>query len=190
VLLVGIVWAERHQEVCVMAADGRVLVRVRITAGVAGVARLHELIARHADAPTEVVVGIQTDRGLLAGALVAAGYQVVAVNPLASRIARAIVVLVGQRCLQVKAQGERSWPSVRSPPKAAPGANLFRRSALTVARGGRRRPAGMAARSPDGEGVGAGAGGGQLDLAEREPRLTGPPDRDHLATGGRPGQHN
>jgi transposase len=31
-----------------------------------------------------VVVGIETDRGLLVGALVAAGYQVVAVNPLAA----------------------------------------------------------------------------------------------------------
>ena len=83
-LLVGIDWAERHHDVCVMAADGSVLACERITDGVAGVARLHELIARHADAPAEVVVGIETDRGLLVGALVAAGYQVVAVNPLAA----------------------------------------------------------------------------------------------------------
>jgi transposase len=48
------------------------------------VARLHELIAGHASDPAEVVVGIETDRGLLVGALVAAGYQVVAVNPLAA----------------------------------------------------------------------------------------------------------
>jgi hypothetical protein len=48
------------------------------------VARLHELIAMHASDPAEVVVGIETDRGLLVGALVAAGYQVVAVNPLAA----------------------------------------------------------------------------------------------------------
>jgi transposase len=84
VLLVGIDWAERHHDVCVMAADGSVLARERITDGVAGVARLHELIALHADEPAEVVVGIETDRGLLVGALVAAGYQVVAVNPLAA----------------------------------------------------------------------------------------------------------
>jgi transposase len=51
---------------------------------VAGVARLHELIAGHASDPAEVVIGIETDRGLLVGALVAAGYQVVAVNPLAA----------------------------------------------------------------------------------------------------------
>ena len=83
-LLVGIDWAERHHDVCVMAADGSVLARERITDGVAGVARLHELIASWAEEPAEVVVGIETDRGLLVGALVAAGYQVVAVNPLAA----------------------------------------------------------------------------------------------------------
>jgi transposase len=84
VLLVGIDWAERHHDVCVMAAAGDVLARERIPDGVVGVARLHELIARHASDPAEVVVGIETDRGLLVGALVAAGYQVVAVNPLAA----------------------------------------------------------------------------------------------------------
>jgi len=84
VLLVGIDWAERHHDVCVMAADGQVLAGGRITDGVAGVARLHELIAVHAGDPAEVAVGIETDRGLLVGALVAAGYQVVAVNPLAA----------------------------------------------------------------------------------------------------------
>jgi hypothetical protein len=84
VLLVGIDWAERHHDVCVMAADGRVLASDRVVDGVAGVARLHELIAVHADEPSEVVVGIETDRGLLVGVLVVAGYQVVAVNPLAA----------------------------------------------------------------------------------------------------------
>jgi transposase len=84
VLLVGIDWAERHHDVCVMAADGSVLARERIADGVAGVARLHELIASWAEEPAEVVVGIETDRGLLVGALVAAGYQVIAVNPLAA----------------------------------------------------------------------------------------------------------
>ena len=76
-LLVGIDWAERHHDVCVMAADGSVLAGERIADGVAGVARLHELIAGHASDPAEVVVGIETDRGLLV-------YQVIAVNPLAA----------------------------------------------------------------------------------------------------------
>lgn len=50
--------------------------------GVAGVAQLHALVADHASEPEEVIVGIELDRGLLVSALVAAGYQVVAVNPL------------------------------------------------------------------------------------------------------------
>ena len=83
-LLVGIDWAERHHDVCVMAADGQVLAVERIADGMAGVARLHQLIAAHASEPAEVVVWIETDRGLLVGALVAAGYQVIAVNPLAA----------------------------------------------------------------------------------------------------------
>ena len=37
----------------------------------------------HADDPAEVVIGIETDRGLWVQALVAAGYQVYAINPLA-----------------------------------------------------------------------------------------------------------
>ena len=83
-MLVGIDWAERHHDVCLMPADGRVLAPERITDGVAGVARLHELYASWAEEPAEVVVGIETDQGLLVGALVAAGYQVIAVNPLAA----------------------------------------------------------------------------------------------------------
>jgi hypothetical protein len=67
-----------------MAADGSVPARERITDGVAGVARLHEPVASWAEEPAEVVVGIETDRGLLVGALVAAGHQVIAVNPLAA----------------------------------------------------------------------------------------------------------
>jgi transposase len=41
------------------------------------------LLAEHADEPDQVVVGIETDRGLWVTALSAAGYQVYAVNPLA-----------------------------------------------------------------------------------------------------------
>jgi transposase len=40
-------------------------------------------VASHADEPTQVVIGIETDRGLWVQTLAAAGYQVFAVNPLA-----------------------------------------------------------------------------------------------------------
>jgi hypothetical protein len=49
-----------------------------------GVGKLHALVAEHAEDPARVVVGIETDRGLLVGSLVAARYQVYAINPLAS----------------------------------------------------------------------------------------------------------
>ena len=66
-LLVGIDWAERHHDVCLMAADGGVLARERVTDGVAGVARLHELIAGHASDPAEVVVGSRPTGGCWSG---------------------------------------------------------------------------------------------------------------------------
>jgi hypothetical protein len=73
-----------HHEACLLDQAGAVLGRRRVPDGVAGLAQLHGLVADHASEPTEVVVGIELDRGLLVGALVAAGYQVVAVNPLAA----------------------------------------------------------------------------------------------------------
>ena len=82
-LLVGNNWAEDHHDVYLMNDAGE-------QAGVAATARgpgrqrvLHELIAEHAEDPAQVVVGIETDRGLWVDALTAAEYQVFAVNPLA-----------------------------------------------------------------------------------------------------------
>jgi transposase len=84
VIFVGIDWAERHHDVCLLDPDGQLLVAARLAEGVEGVGRLHALLGEHADEPAEVIVGIETDRGLLVGALLAAGYQVYAVNPLAA----------------------------------------------------------------------------------------------------------
>ena len=84
-LFVGDDWAEDHHDVEVMDEAGRVLAKRRLPEGVAGMARLHELIGQHlgedADG-AEVVVGIETDHGPWVAALVAAGYTVHAVNPL------------------------------------------------------------------------------------------------------------
>ena len=63
---------------------GRVLATTRIPDGIGSLAALHAVLADHADDPASVVAGIETDRGLLVGALVAAGYQVAGVNPLAA----------------------------------------------------------------------------------------------------------
>ena len=84
-LFVGDDWAEDHHDVELMDAAGRVLARRRLAEGVAGMARLHELIGQHlgaGDDDAEVVIGTETDRGLWVTALVAAGYTVYGVNPL------------------------------------------------------------------------------------------------------------
>ena len=83
-IFVGIDWAEAHHDVCVLDSEGKVLATCRIPEGVEGTARLHAVVGGHAEDPAEVVVGIETDRGLLVGALLAAGYTVHAVNPLAA----------------------------------------------------------------------------------------------------------
>ncbi len=84
-LFVGDDWAEDHHDVEVMNEAGKVLAKRRLPEGVAGMARLHELIGEHlgqdADG-AEVAVGIETDHGPWVAALVAAGYTVYAVNPL------------------------------------------------------------------------------------------------------------
>jgi hypothetical protein len=81
-IFVGNDWAEDHHDIEILDANGRSLVRRRLPEGVVGIAALHGLIAEHAQDPAEVVVGIETDRGLWVASLVAAGYQVFAVNPM------------------------------------------------------------------------------------------------------------
>ena len=83
-LFVGDDWAEDHHDVEVMDASGRVLARRRLPEGPAGIARLHALVGEHAgdSEDAEVLIGIETDRGPWVTALVAAGYSVLAVNPL------------------------------------------------------------------------------------------------------------
>lgn len=81
-IFVGIDWAEDHHDACILDVDGHVLAKIRVPEGVEGVAKLHEMVAANAKDPSQVVVGIELDRGLLVGALVAAGYGVHAINPL------------------------------------------------------------------------------------------------------------
>jgi transposase len=83
-LFVGDDWAEAHHDVEVMDASGRRLAKARLPEGVAGMSRLHAMIAEQAgdvaDEDVEVTIGI--DRGPWVAALVTAGYTVLAVNPL------------------------------------------------------------------------------------------------------------
>ena len=80
-IFVGIDWAEVHHDVTVLDAAGTLLGRLRIADTLEGLRRLHALVADHENDPAQVVVGIETATGLLPRALLAAGYQLYAINP-------------------------------------------------------------------------------------------------------------
>lgn len=89
-LFLGDDWAEGHHDVELVDEDGNRLAVRRFAEGLAGMTAPHGLIADHLPEPgpdpnaaaPDVVVGIETDRGPWVGALVAAGYQVFAINPM------------------------------------------------------------------------------------------------------------
>ncbi|MEY9895823.1 transposase, partial [Catenulispora sp. MAP5-51] len=86
-LFIGDDWAEDHHDVEIQDASGKRLAKARLPEGVTGMAKLHRLVAEQLgeasqDDDNEVVVGIETDRGPWVLALLAAGYTVLAVNPL------------------------------------------------------------------------------------------------------------
>jgi transposase len=83
-VFVGHDWAEEHHDVHVQDHKGNKLAAARLPEGVDGIARLHELLADHVDDPEQVFVATETDRGLFVGVMVAAGYQVFAVNPMST----------------------------------------------------------------------------------------------------------
>lgn len=83
-VFVGLDWAEDHHDVLLEDDAGKRLGGGRLPEGVEGVARFHELVAGHVEDPADVVVATETDRGLFIGALVAAGYTVLAVNPMST----------------------------------------------------------------------------------------------------------
>ena len=86
-LFVGDDWAEAHHDIEIVDDQGRRLARRRLPEGVAGwprCTRWSRTIWRRgpAEAGTEVLIGIETDRGPWVQALIAAGYTVYAINPL------------------------------------------------------------------------------------------------------------
>ena len=83
-IFVGVDWAEAHHDVFVQNEDGKRLGGGRLPEGVEGIARFHDLVGRHVEEPGDVVIGIETDRGLFVAALVAAGYLVFAANPMST----------------------------------------------------------------------------------------------------------
>lgn len=81
-VFLGVDWAADHHDLYLQDDQGQRLASRRIEDGLTGVQALHALVANHAASAAHVVVGIETDHGLLATALISAGYQVYAVNPM------------------------------------------------------------------------------------------------------------
>jgi transposase len=92
VLFIGDDWAQDHHDVEIVDEAGRRLARARLPDGLEGMSRLHSLIGEHqlpewadlepGEAASRVKVGIEADRGPWVAALLAAGYEVFAVNPM------------------------------------------------------------------------------------------------------------
>jgi transposase len=91
-LYLGDDWAEDHHDVELVDDHGRRLARRRLPEGLEGITRLHALIAEWmppewaeldpGEAAAKVRIGIETERGPWVQALIAAGYQVYAINPM------------------------------------------------------------------------------------------------------------
>jgi hypothetical protein len=90
-LFVGDDWAKDHHDVELVDEQGKRLAYRRFPEGLAGLSGLHALIAAHmppewADLPpgeaaSRVKIGTERDHGVWVQALVAAGYEVFAINP-------------------------------------------------------------------------------------------------------------
>lgn len=79
----GIDWSEKHHDVALVDADGKLVARRRITDDITGWKTLLELFSEHGDTPDErIPVAIETGRGLLVACLRATGRTVYAINPL------------------------------------------------------------------------------------------------------------
>src|SRR5258708_26000229 len=83
-IFVGDDWGETQQDVTVLGEQGEQLTHLAVSDTVDGARRLQAVLAEHAETVEEVVIGIETSSGLLIQLLVAAGYQVYVVNPLAA----------------------------------------------------------------------------------------------------------
>jgi transposase len=83
-VFVGHDWAEDHHDIHIESSDGGKLHTCRLDDGLDGVRQLHAVLAKLAEDPAEVLIATETDRGLFIAAMVAAGYAVIAINPMST----------------------------------------------------------------------------------------------------------
>ena len=82
----GIDWAERDHDVALVDDEGNLVAKRRIGDDAAGFTMLLELLAEHgatSDGQQATPIAIETASGLLPAALLASGFTVYAINPLA-----------------------------------------------------------------------------------------------------------
>lgn len=80
-LYVGIDWADDHHDVCITDDSAQTLASFRIPHTVEGFQSLHDKISAQKADPKEVLVALETSRGLLVYGLLQHGYPVYAINP-------------------------------------------------------------------------------------------------------------
>ncbi len=81
----GIDWASDHHDVALVDDDGKLIAKRRLTNDPAGFRRLLELLAEHGAGPdSPVPIAIETAQGLFPAAVLASGYPLFAINPLAA----------------------------------------------------------------------------------------------------------
>jgi hypothetical protein len=83
-VFVGHDWAEDHHDIHIESSDGGKLHTCRLDDGLDGVRQFHAVLAKLAEDPAEVLIATETDRGLFITAMVAAGYAVIAINPMST----------------------------------------------------------------------------------------------------------
>ena len=126
-LFVGDDWAEDHHDIEIVDETGRRLARAGCPKGSKGSAGLHALIAaampeewadlEAGEAAGRVKVGIETERGPWVAALVAAGYEVFAINPMSkARYRGAALDLGGEERPGRCARAGRDRPAGPCPP--------------------------------------------------------------------------
>jgi transposase len=122
----GIDWAQRHHDIAVVDDDGVLVLKRRIEDSAAGFRQLLELLAeqtQRSEAP--IPIAMETAKGLLPATLLAAGYQLFPINPLAvSRyrdryvVSRAKAIPVMRSCWPTSCA--LTWPRIaRCPPTAS-----------------------------------------------------------------------
>jgi len=72
-LYVGIDWASDHHDVCLTNDSAQTLAAVRIAHGSQGFECLHRVISQHQPEPQQVLVALETTRGLLVHDLLGSG---------------------------------------------------------------------------------------------------------------------